>query len=405
MDTLSEDQETACQNLIQSLLDGSPVMVLTGPAGTGKTTLTREFSRRVASLGWKTKFLAPTGKAAVRISEVTGEPASTIHSALYRSVLEGKSGQLVFANPRPPCLPKTVLIIDEASMIDTSLDEEIRANLPKQSSILYVGDREQIPPVHGSWGPNFDQPTAILTEIHRQALDNPIIQISKNVREGKTLPKGQIGNAYFRRAGSLYDVSQWMLDHEKDDCIVLCWTNQTRQALNKIFRRNLGFDKDGIIVPGDRLIVLNNNKRLGKMNGEIGEVTKITPFLETRTPEEEIFVRPPTSGEIQSFLVELDGGKTRAFVNPKLLDAPYMLFSDFTKKGGIRTTQSWQWLHMAHGRAITIHKSQGSQYQNVAAVIDKSMRRLAKQDPNQARRLIYTAITRTISRLDVFDFD
>jgi exodeoxyribonuclease-5 len=403
--TFTDEQHGQIQLLTDALQRGERELVLTGPAGSGKTTCVQEFKRRAEALGWRCVFVAPTGKAALRLKEVTGEDTSTIHAVLFKSVTENQDGEPVFLDPKPPVGGRTVLIVDEASMVDFDLHQQLIRQLPDSSAILYVGDREQLPPVMGTWGPDFQAPTAVLTEVHRQALDNPIIAISADIRNGGRLPKNSTGDTYQRMSRTLDRVATWVAGEQDEgrDVILLCWTNKTRQRLNRLLRRIQGFDQDGPLVTGDRVLVLYNNRRLGRMNGEVCIVDEVVPFMESTAMQAgQAYGLVPTAFEKGGLHVKLDTG-TRAFIHPELIGQPFSEFKDAMRK--LRITTKHHWLHVDYGQAITVHKSQGSEWGTVAFVIDRTTRFLARKDPNQARHLVYTGVTRAKERLVVFDVD
>jgi exodeoxyribonuclease-5 len=398
----TEEQVSQIDLLVNAIQSGARELVFTGPAGSGKTTCVQEFCRRITALGWRVMFAAPTGKAALRLQEVTGEETSTIHAALFKSVMENRDGEPVFADPKPPVGDRTVWIIDEASMVDADLHQHIMRQMPDSSVVLYVGDREQLPPVIGTWGPNFRAPTAVLTEVHRQALDNPIIRISADVRNGGKLPPSSIGETYLRMRRSLDKVAIWVAEQQDagNDVIVLCWTNKTRQKLNRLVRRIQGLDTEDLVAT-DRLLVLYNNRRLGRMNGEVCIVESVIPFEHSPMPQVGAeYGMKPSEFERTSLYVKLENG-TRAFIHPELIGAPYNAFKDAMKR--LSVTTKHQWLHVDYGQAITVHKSQGSEWGTVAFLIDRTTRFLARKDPNQARHLVYTGVTRAKQRLVVFD--
>lgn len=214
------------------------VMVLTGAAGTGKTTIMKELARRVTDLGFTVMYAAPTGKAASRLRESTGEETSTLHSFLYGTPKEmgicpscGHVSEQMGMTPNalrrlgylnfecPECRlefpfsmkdsisielhwepseklkamgEKVLLIVDESSMVGPMIYEDVLSMVPKKWPILWVGDREQLKPVPSSrektkypsrtWGPDFQSPTANLTVVHRQSADNPIINLATRIR-------------------------------------------------------------------------------------------------------------------------------------------------------------------------------------------------------------------------------
>ena len=93
--------------------------------------------------------------------------------------------RLVFDGKQAPCPPGGLVICDEASMVDERLHRDLLDHLPPGAQLLYVGDREQLPPVEGTWGPDFTTPTAVLETIHRQAEQSPILSLATAIREGR----------------------------------------------------------------------------------------------------------------------------------------------------------------------------------------------------------------------------
>ena len=363
--------------------------VLVGPAGTGKTTLMGALVQRLT--GKRTvRCAAPTGRAAKVLStklQAWGVPtgATTIHRALYGAPAEDADGDLDFGEARAPIGEGGVLIIDEASMIGETIHKDILAHLPPRASLLYVGDREQLPPVGEAWGPDFGAPTAALHEVHRQALESPIVRIATAVREGKKLPTASDGD-YRREAASLDDVAAWAAQarRESRDAVVLAATHHTRQLLNARTREQLGLA--GGVVVGDRLVVCFNSYDSGLMNGELIDVIGVTPIDARRAAVSTLCGR--------SITVYLDhvGGPVRAWRGAVAADAerePPYLFPPA--------------VHVDHGWALTVHKAQGSEWAEVALVLDQGLQSWCGRDPQTGRRLVYTGVTRARTKLNVFD--
>jgi exodeoxyribonuclease-5 len=399
---LVEDQEAACSALIALLSGPKKVLVLAGPAGTGKTTLMRELLRRATALGWRVVLLAPTGKAARRLHEVTDEPTATIHSVLFGSIQETEEGRPLFSKPRPPCVGRSLVVVDEASMVDATMHEVLVGQLPEAAKLLYVGDREQLPPVMGRWGPDFEHPDALLTKVHRQAEDNPVLHVATKVREGGKMPMGQLGETWHRRNGSAMGVSAWVAEHVRagHEVVVLCWTNELRRNLNRMIRKELGLE--GVLAEGEQLIVMQNNKQLGYMNGEIIQARIVEPFERYARARQQGRFSKATEVEMQALMLRVEG-RAKILTHRLLVDCEPEQFFRVTRRGGLSVTDASEWVSIAPGYAITFHKSQGSEYDHVGLVLDSKFKNMARNDPAFARRLVYTGITRGRS-VDVFDF-
>ena len=203
--TLSSDQKTALSAVLAKL-EADKEAVLCGAAGTGKTTVMEAV---LSAWSGNVQFFAPTGKAASRLKQSVGE-ADTIHAAFFGSVVEEsdddddddddddgaqkqatakpKREKLVFGAPHPPegAGRSTLLVIDEASMVNAELAQTVREQAALVgSSILWVGDHHQLPPVEGSWGADLQNPDGELTTVHRQAADAPALALATAIREDR----------------------------------------------------------------------------------------------------------------------------------------------------------------------------------------------------------------------------
>ena len=375
---LSPDQDRARLAILSALSAGQPVSVLVGPAGSGKTTLLRalltDITREVA-------LLCPTGKAAARLSEVTGQRASTIHRALYGRVTEvgtekGRT-RLVFDGKQAPCRPGGLVICDEASMVGTRLHNDLLDHLPPGAQILYVGDREQLPPVEGVWGPDFTDPTAVLETIHRQAEQSPILSLATAIREGKRWDGWQDGVCE-RGAG---DPVAWLCERIDLDATLITMTNQRRRGLNTAIREQRGFT--GPMVAGERIVCLRNNVDVGLMNGEVRTVVSAAKAI-----------GPSWLQRTELWEMVLEDGK-KVMVNIDLIGQPVSVYQAWKKKR--KGAGMDRMIHVDYGYCLTVHKAQGSQWREVGFVSCPVFRRMRDR-----RRLAYTAVTRASERLRIF---
>lgn len=351
--------------------------VLVGPAGTGKTTCLRELT------GSRTVLAAPTGKAAVRLTQATGQPARTLHSLLYRGA-DDEGRELVFTDPQPPCEPGETLIVDEASMVGAQLYDDVMSVLPRSARVVWVGDREQLEPVRDTWGPDLARPTAELTEVHRQAAGNPIIQYATAIRQGAGGRWRSRWDADDERLrfwpGDVDQVVAWLAQRlqEGADATAITFTHRTRERINAGVRRALGHTAD-LIVPGDRLLCRMNDTGLGVANGEVFTAERVD---RTRRGWR-IRFREGFEAQVLEELLNTRGNEA------------YQLRRRMGRgRWGERSI-----IHVWHGFCLTVHSAQGSQWDEVAFARGPALLRMARSDRDAARRLAYTAVTRAAEKL------
>jgi exodeoxyribonuclease-5 len=392
---LSPDQMTAHAAICAAIDRGQKVTTLVGPAGSGKTTLMAAVLDTYAPKR-HTVLVCPSGKAASVLSSKTGRVATTIHKALYSGVKD-EDDELVFTLPGPPCEPGGLVICDEASMVGVDLHDELVGNLPKGAQLLYVGDREQLPPVNQSWGPGFDAPDAALTTVHRQAEQSPILQLATAIRTRQHFA-GWVPGACESGAG---DPVAWLAARAEQDATLLAYTNKTRTDANQRVRAALGRRQK--LEVGDRVVCLLNNSDVGMMNGEVGIITKISRSG-----------RASVKLKAEVYNIELDG-IINARINLDMIGGAVRDFNVWKNRRGGRggrggrgslidrkTTKMGDVLHIDHGWCLTVHKSQGSEWSEVGFIADGGYRWLKSKSPDDARRLAYTAVTRARDSLRIF---
>lgn len=370
----SPQQDEALKAVSRWLKEGkTPVFRLFGYAGTGKTTLAKHFAEHVDG---DVLFAAFTGKAAQVLRSRGATNARTIHSLIYRprgeeAVEDEETGKTSISpmfsiNRQSPLAKAALIIIDECSMVDEALGRDL---MSFSTPILVLGDPGQLPPISGGGFFTEQEPDFLLSEIHRQAKDNPIIQLAMDVREGKEIMRGDYGAA---QVISKDEVTQGLvLDADQ----VLVGTNRTRKRYNQRLRELKGFSAD-YPQSGDKLVCLRNDPAKGLLNGSLWQV--MSSSRETVKPGINLMIRPEDD--------DMDRGAAKI----KLLKAA---FEDTDTE--IPWTTRKRYDEFDYGYALTVHKSQGSQWNNVV-LFDESF---AFRDSRE--RWLYTAITRAAETLTI----
>jgi len=392
---LSDDQQLAKDTIMQCLSRGETRMVLSGPAGSGKTTLMRDLIAEIKAVNRPVLLMAPTGKAASRLAALTGEQTTTIHRSLYKSVIEKESGAVEFADPQAVLSGKGVIVIDEASMVGSRLWHDLTVSLPRGVTVLCVGDREQLPPVQDTWGPSFDAPTALLTQVHRQAAESPIIQMATDIRTGGDWRETRPRPGYMRRRGTVEQAAAWLTGMRMvgADATLLTFSNQTRRRLNALVRQQAG--RTEALESGDYIVVTRNSYPTGLCNGDVLEVTDCWPEAVSFWSQDD-----------ENGIIDLDCAQTdrgRILVRGDTLadggtpDSWTRISDGMTKRDRNRLVRC------EYGECLTVHKSQGSQWQSVGIVHDRILDSMSERDPETYRRLMYTAVTRAADNLVIFE--
>ena len=370
----SPQQDEALKAVSRWLKEGQrPIFRLFGYAGTGKTTLARHFASHVDG---QVQFAAFTGKAAQVLRSKGAVNARTIHSLIYRprgeEAVEDETTGKTSINPtfslnrQSPVARAALVVIDECSMVDEELGRDL---MSFGTPILVLGDPGQLPPVSGGGFFTDQEPDYLLTDIHRQARDNPIIQLAMHVREGKEIMYGDYGTA---KVISKSEVTQDLVLGADQ---VLVGTNKTRRRYNKRLRELKGFTVD-YPQAGDKLVCLRNDQVKGLLNGSLWQV--MTSSRETVKPGINLLIKPEDD--------DMDRGAAKI----KLLKAA---FEDVEAEIPWATRKRYD--EFDYGYALTVHKAQGSQWNDVV-LFDESW---AFRDTRE--RWLYTAVTRAAETLTI----
>jgi exodeoxyribonuclease-5 len=257
-----------------------------------------------------------------------------------------------------------LIIIDEVSMVNEKMGRDL---LSFGKKVLVLGDPGQLPPVEGAGFFVNDNPDIMLTEIHRQARENPIIALATMAREGYRLDFGTYGSSKVIEPTA----------RKPDDFLgpqIITGKNDTRCDFNNLVREAKGFRK-GEVTPSDRIICLKNNHALGLLNGSMWEAKGGTLS---------------SDGRVGEFVIESEDDGTE-----KQIVAYTNHFHQIERGDFIHPTAR----EFDFAYAITGHKAQGSQWDKVTVVNESFVFR------DMSSRWLYTAITRAIDSVTVIQWD
>jgi len=368
--TYSDEQTEAIRKALRQ-----SVTILTGGPGTGKTATTNAIIRTFEDMGYHLQLAAPTGRAAKRVTEVSGRTCKTIHRLLEFS-------QDGFQRNQDNPLTGDVLIVDESSMIDTVLMKNLLNAVPNRMKVIFVGDPDQLPSVGAGNVLNelityFGDEVAALTKVYRQAEGSQIVMAAHDVNNGRTpilrAPNESKEFGFIAREEATevaeeivkkavycqkQNIEFQILSPMKRD-----WDPVGTIKLNKDLQNALNPEGKALVkLPtkeyriGDRVMQMKNNYDKGVFNGDIGKVALPVPIDE----DDENY--DPDNKPVMSIDYGEDIGKINYFT------------SDINE------------VDLAY--ATTVHKSQGSEYPIVIMPAHISQYIMLK------RNLLYTAITR-----------
>ena len=358
----SPEQTRALDSVGRWLRKGEPQLFrLFGFAGVGKTTLAKHIAEGARG---EALFAAFTGKAALVLRSKGCAGATTIHSLIYRAD-EGKEGIPNFLlNPDGAASRAGLIVIDECSMVDEELGRDL---LSFGKPILVLGDPAQLPPVKGGGYFTEAEPDVMLTEIHRQAEDNPIIRLAETVRAGGEIPYGEYGDARVIRRAELEAPMVLAADQ------VLVGMNRTRRLYNQRIRALLG-KTEPMPVVGDKLVCLRNDRTKGLINGGIWRVEALGGMKKD-------FVRMTVRSEDEPSRAVVKVAVHKAFFEGTEGELAWMTRKDSDE--------------FDYGYALTVHKAQGSQWDDVMLFDESGAFR------EHRSRWLYTGVTRAARRLTI----
>ncbi len=366
----------------------SKICVITGGPGTGKTTILGLLADYFKEKNITAVYAAPTGRAAKRLSESTGCIATTIHRLLGAVVKDDDTEEMFYEHTSDSPIDARVVIVDEMSMVDTDLFASLISSVAPDSSLILVGDPDQLPSV-GCGNVLMDLlscrsiPSVRLTSVHRHDEGGSIALGSRMILEGKA-PEGNSSDFVVIKTDNDDEAVSRLTDIVKDlgESDWICLTPTRNESLvlgtvrlNKMIQglltgeetNSIARGKDSHFSIGDRVMQTKNNYSLewidpvtGEVNrwvfnGEIGVVKDSDPILGT-------------------MVVEFDDGKRVTYTRKTMED-----------------------LELAY--AVTVHKAQGCEFDTCIIVLGQ-MSPLLYQ-----RRLLYTAVTRGKKKVILIDSD
>lgn len=335
------------------------IFKLFGYAGTGKSTLARHFAENVDG---DTSFAAFTGKASLVMRKAGCHGARTIHSLIYIADQDKTTGEVTYhLNKQSSLKDSKLLIVDECSMVNEQIGKDL---MSFGKPILVLGDPAQLPPVEGTGFFTSGKPDIMLTEIHRQAKDNPIIYLATMVRNGDLPEEGTYGDSRVVSKISSKDA----LDADQ----ILVGRNITREDMNSKMRKLLKYTSD-LPMKNEKLICLKNDKYLNIFNG--GMFTVLDPLQQK------------FKTQFSRYMVQSDDEDRQ----PLILKVHNSFFMPEVPIPHWKTLAGSQSVDFAY--AITTHRSQGSQWENIT-IIDESW--CFKE---HKFKWLYTAVTRGKSKI------
>ncbi|GIT90133.1 ATP-binding protein [Jannaschia sp. AI_61] len=358
---LSPGQEAAVAKVRDWIDDpcGQRIFRLFGYAGTGKTTIARMLAEEV--IGGPV-YCAYTGKAALRMRQSGCDNAATIHSTIYKPMEDGDRTAFVWQE-ESVIADAGIVVVDECSMVNEEITHDL---LRYDKPILVLGDPFQLPPVKGQGYLTNAEPDAMLTEVHRQALDNPILELATRIREDGEIKYGEFGALEVIERGTLGVKEVCGYDQ------VLCGTHRVRRSYTKQMRKHAG-NVGAFPESGDRIMCTRNHRKTGLFNGQVFRVT--SSFLTSQMCKTRIVDVDDDDERVRTVMSFQEGWQ-----NPNWKPTPqqFVMYPQFD-----------------FAQVMTTHKAQGSEWKHVLVYDEGDVFR------EHAQQWRYTAITRASERLTI----
>ena len=386
---LTKKQEEGLQIALDRHRAGEKYTVISGYAGTGKSTLVRFIIDALDVDQKKVAYATYTGKAAEVLRKKGNPNAMTLHKLLYDSIPRQGGGFIRIPKKQ---LDYSIVVVDEVSMVPKTMIDMLLAH---RVYVIFLGDPFQLPQIDKKETHTLlDKPHIFLDQVMRQAAESEIIQLTMKIRNGEDIP------SMYGKEVIVAPKAELVTGHLTWADIIICATNKTRHNMNRQKRELLGYS--GVLQTGERIIVKRNywedcdEDGNALVNGTVGTVAN--PY--------ESFVRIPSYIKndrrdlpLIGCIFTPDGGKSfDTFEIDKdylLKEEPcvdwrvsYQLGKLKPKIGDILPKQA------TYGYALTCHAAQGSEFDKVL-VIEESF----PFDKVEHQRWLYTAATRASDKL------
>lgn len=370
---LSTLQRQAYDAIMDSILNKQQTgFVLSGVAGSGKTALIHKISDDFDERKLPVYCLTLTGRAASVLRARGVVNAQTIHSFLYEPIINKDNVLIGWRKKDYQVLQSmaSLIFVDEASMVSEDIFEDLlNTGIP----LVFVGDSEQLPPISHTGFNIMDSSDFHLDEIHRQAEGNPIIEISRSLREENKIDRRWVDGDRVSIVKKT-QINRDMINKISPD-IIMCGTHKKRKAMNSLVRAAREFSGSTPEI-GERVMCLKNGGTYSGdgmvYNGEIYVVDDFGPY------------NPDTGGRV--YKIHPYGSET-AFNTRVLIEDDSFMFNEPPENVDAQ--------YFTHGYAATVHKLQGSEFDH-AMFYDEYVGYFLDQ-----RRFRYTAVTRARERLTI----
>jgi len=407
---ISEEQQTAMDlimnNIIKSGAGVRPhhrqipfVYRVGGYAGTGKTHLLSELRNEIYTFSKRISvaFATFTGKAASVLKHKLNDMNSiresdrigTIHGLIYKAETKYDKQLKTFVVVGWKRIPVDeffydIIIIDEGSMVSKEIWQDL---MSFGKPIIVVGDHGQLPPVSEKAFSLMTNPDFILKKIHRQAEDNPIIQLSAFIRKNGYIPEHIWAPGVFKVPWEHAKTKAiWKsLDHD-ENLIVLCGFNTTRCGLNKNIRDKMNHT-NLLPYPGERIVCLRNNHTIKLMNGQIGT----------------LLWSMPEDKDLYRYTIDVDKEPEPYESIAHTSTFGQVSYTTYSKDSNIKNAQKYakdkgyELDYYDYGYCISVHKSQGSEWDKVILFEQRTQ----FWDDEYYKRWLYTGVTRAKEKLMV----